>query len=135
MSKNSGTAQSGPATSAGAWGLRYPGLIMAKGGKDYVKEFTSMWRLKPDTDLAALTNVLARFVQDTMALAHENRIGSEGEHFGFADSISQPPIEGVDFPSYLGDGVQEPDGTWRALKPGEFLLGYEDEAGPVNLFI
>ena len=25
---------------------------------------------------------------------------------------------------------QEPDGTWRPLKPGEFLLGYEDEAGP-----
>ncbi len=22
------------------------------------------------------------------------------------------------------------DGTWRPLKPGEFLLGYEDEAGP-----
>ncbi len=29
-----------------------------------------------------------------------------------------------------GDGVQQPDGTWRALKPGEFLLGYEDEVGP-----
>ena len=37
-----------------------------------------------------------RFVQDTMALAHENGIGSEGEHFGFADPISQPPIEGAD---------------------------------------
>ena len=23
-----------------------------------------------------------------------------------------------------------PDGTWRPLKPGEFLLGYEDEIGP-----
>ena len=32
--------------------------------------------------------------------------------------------------SYPGDGVLEPDGTWRPLKPGEFLLGYEDEAGP-----
>ena len=70
-----------------------------------------------------------RFVQDTMALAHENGIGSEGEHFGFADPISQPPIEGADAPSYPGDGVLEADGTWRPLKPGEFLLGYEDEAG------
>ncbi|UHQ19394.1 hypothetical protein LVB87_14580 [Lysobacter sp. KIS68-7] len=70
-----------------------------------------------------------RFVQDTMALAHESGIGSEGEHFGFADPISQPPIEGMDTPSYPGDGVLEDDGTWRALKPGEFLLGYEDEAG------
>jgi Dyp-type peroxidase family len=70
-----------------------------------------------------------RFVQDTKALAHENGIGSEGEHFGFADPISQPPIEGADAPVYPGDGVQEADGTWRSLKPGEFLLGYEDEAG------
>jgi Dyp-type peroxidase family len=65
-----------------------------------------------------------------MALAHENGIGSEGEHFGFADPISQPPIEGADTPSYPGDGVLQPDGTWRPVKPGEFLLGYEDEAGP-----
>ena len=81
-------------------------------------------------EMEATGGVEIRFVQDTMALAHENGIGSEGEHFGFADPISQPPIEGADTPSYPGDGVLEPDGTWRPLKPGEFLLGYEDEAGP-----
>jgi Dyp-type peroxidase family len=81
-------------------------------------------------EMAATGGVEIRFVQDTMALAHESGIGSEGEHFGFADPISQPPIGGADVPSYAGDGVQEPDGTWRPLKPGEFLLGYEDEAGP-----
>ena len=81
-------------------------------------------------EMAASGGVEIRFVQDTMALAHENGIGSEGEHFGFADPISQPPIEGADAPSYPGDGVQEPDGAWRPLRPGEFLLGYEDEAGP-----
>ncbi|TCM75955.1 MULTISPECIES: Dyp-type peroxidase [unclassified Rhizobium] len=70
-----------------------------------------------------------RFIQDTMA-TNESGIGSEGEHFGFADPISQPPIEGADTPSYPGDGVLERDGTWRPLKPGEFLLGYEDEVGP-----
>ena len=59
----------------------------------------------------------------------KNGIGSEGEHFGFADPISQPPIEGADAPLYPGDGALQADGTWRALKPGEFLLGYEDEAG------
>jgi Dyp-type peroxidase family len=83
-------------------------------------------------DIAAFGGVEIRFVQDTTALAHENGIGSEGEHFGFADPISQPPIEGADAPSYPGDGVLEPDGTWRALKPGEFLLGYEDEAGALG---
>jgi len=81
-------------------------------------------------EIDAIGGIEVRFVQDTMALAHENGIGSEGEHFGFADPISQPPIEGADAPNYPGDGVQGPDGSWRALKPGEFLLGYEDEAGP-----
>jgi Dyp-type peroxidase family len=85
------------------------------------------WALREEMDAAG--GVEVRFVQDTMALAHENGIGSEGEHFGFADPISQPPVEGSDAPSYPGDGVLEPDGTWRPLKPGEFLLGYEDEAG------
>lgn len=81
-------------------------------------------------EMEAMGGVEIRFVQDTMALAHQNGIGSEGEHFGFADPISQPPIEGADVPWYPGDGVQQEDGTWRPLKPGEFLLGYEDEADP-----
>jgi Dyp-type peroxidase family len=80
-------------------------------------------------EMEANGGVEIRFVQDTKALAHENGIGSEGEHFGFADPISQPPIDGADAPVYPGDGVLEADGTWRSLKPGEFLLGYEDEAG------
>ena len=83
-------------------------------------------------ELDATGGVEIRFVQDTLAIAHENGVGSEGEHFGFADPISQPPIEGADAPSYPGDGVQEPDGMWRPLKPGELLLGYEDEAGPAG---
>lgn len=78
----------------------------------------------------ATGGVEIRFIQDTMALAHENGIGSEGQHFGFADPISQPPIDGVDVPWNPGDGVLERDGTWRAVQPGEFLLGYEDELGP-----
>jgi Dyp-type peroxidase family len=85
-------------------------------------------------EMEATGGIEIRFVQDTMALAHENGIGSEGEHFGFADPISQPPIEGADTPWYPGDGVLEPDGRWRPLKPGEFLLGYEDEAGEVAQF-
>jgi Dyp-type peroxidase family len=84
-------------------------------------------------EMEAVGGVEIRFVQDTMALAHENGIGSEGEHFGFADPISQPAIEGADTPSYPGDGVLEPDGSWRPMKPGEFLLGYEDEAGPAGV--
>jgi Dyp-type peroxidase family len=83
-------------------------------------------------EMEATGGVEIRFIQDTMALAHENGIGSEGEHFGFADPVSQPPMEGAPTPSYPGDGVLQEDGTWRPLKPGEFLLGYEDEAGPAG---
>jgi Dyp-type peroxidase family len=83
-------------------------------------------------EMEAIGGIEVRFVQDTAALANANGIGSEGEHFGFADPISQPAIEGTESPFQPGDGVPEPDGTWRPLKPGEFLLGYEDEAGPAG---
>jgi len=80
-------------------------------------------------EMEALGGIEIRFVQDTKALAHENGIGSEGQHFGYADPISQPAIEGGPAPHHPGDGVLEADGTWRPVKPGEFLLGYEDEVG------
>src|SRR6201993_68436 len=48
----------GPTTSAGAWGLRYPGLVMSTGGKNEVKEFTGMWPLKPDFNLKEITDTL-----------------------------------------------------------------------------
>jgi Dyp-type peroxidase family len=81
-------------------------------------------------EMEPIGGVEIRFIQDTRALAHENGIGSEGRHFGFADPISQPAIGGGPVPYHPGDGVLEPDGTWRPLKPGEFLLGCEDEIGP-----
>jgi Dyp-type peroxidase family len=81
-------------------------------------------------EMAAAGGVEVRFVQDTKALAHENGIGSEGQHFGYADPISQPAIDGAPVPHHPGDGELQEDGTWRPLKPGEFLLGYEDEIGP-----
>ena len=48
----------GPTTSAGAWGLRYPGLVMSTGGKNEVKEFTGMWPLKPNYNLKEITDTL-----------------------------------------------------------------------------
>lgn len=41
------------------------------------------------------------------------------EHFGFADGISQPAIE----------GYHEPSSALHLVKPGEFLLGYPNEYG------
>ena len=43
------------------------------------------------------------------------------EQFGFRDSISQPAVEGT---GILGSNPHE-----APLKPGEFVLGYEDENG------
>ena len=48
------------------------------------------------------------------------------DHFGYRDRLSQPVIE--------GSGEVPTPGSGAPLKPGEFILGYPDEAGPpVNL--
>jgi Dyp-type peroxidase family len=44
------------------------------------------------------------------------------DHFGFRDRLSQPAIE--------GSGEVPTPGSGAPLKPGEFILGYPDEAGP-----
>jgi Dyp-type peroxidase family len=49
------------------------------------------------------------------------------EHFGYADGFAQPALAGVDDDRRAGGGVLDKDGRWRALAPGEFILGYEDE--------
>src|SRR5213595_3815128 len=44
------------------------------------------------------------------------------DHFGYRDRMSQPVIEG---------SAEDPTpGSGAPLKPGEFILGYPDEAGP-----
>ncbi len=49
------------------------------------------------------------------------------EHFGFADGFAQPAIAGATDEKAAGGGIPEKDGRWRALAPGEFVLGYPDE--------
>ena len=44
------------------------------------------------------------------------------DHFGYRDRLSQPAIEGM--------GEAPTPGSGPPLKPGEFFLGYPDEAGP-----
>ena len=45
------------------------------------------------------------------------------DHFGFRDRLSQPVME--------GSGEDPTPGSGAPLKPGEFILGYPDENGPV----
>ncbi len=59
----------------------------------------------------------------------DQRAGCPSAHFGYADPISQPAIEGFEEQARPGDGAIGPDGRWRPIKPGEFLLGYENELG------
>ena len=69
----------------------------------------------------------------THALDAEGQ-GNHGEHFGFADGIGQPAIEGSGAPEYPGDGTPLGDGTWAPLKAGEFVLGWPGETGyPVSM--
>jgi Dyp-type peroxidase family len=51
------------------------------------------------------------------------------EQFGYTDGIGQPSVNDSNNPPLPGQGVPEPDGTWRPLKAGEFVLGYPDEEG------
>jgi len=45
------------------------------------------------------------------------------DHFGFRDRLSQPVMK--------GSGEEPTPGSGEALEPGEFILGYPDEDGPV----
>ena len=69
------------------------------------------------------------------------------EHFGFTDGFGQPAVAGVARHAVPGQGVplrwwpwhrfrrdivrsaSAPRTSWRALRPGEFVLGYDDEDG------
>ena len=46
------------------------------------------------------------------------------DHFGFRDRLSQPVMK--------GSGEEPTPGSGPALEPGEFILGYPDENGPVT---
>ena len=67
-----------------------------------------------------------------VAVAYEQRtelLPDSREHFGYADGFAQPALAGGDDAGdrRIGGGVPEAKGAWRALAPGEFILGYEDE--------
>jgi Dyp-type peroxidase family len=54
------------------------------------------------------------------------------EHFGFNDNLSQPGIEGVGQPVRPGQGTLQPDGTWKPIPVGCFLLGYPNGYGDIE---
>lgn len=68
----------------------------------------------------------------TEMAAHDAHGFEDGvEHFGYRDGLTDMPIEGTEdiYPQNPGAGTRRPDGSWAPIKPGEFLLGYENESG------
>ena len=63
----------------------------------------------------------------TAEVVFDQRSGCPSAHFGFVDPVSNPAVAGFD-DGAPGDGARTADG-WRAIAPGEFLLGYENELG------
>ncbi|HKO47305.1 MAG TPA: Dyp-type peroxidase [Polyangiaceae bacterium] len=53
------------------------------------------------------------------------------EHFGFRDGVSNPVLEHADDrdPAGPGTGRVGPNGSWLPIRTGEFLFGYENDAG------
>ncbi len=48
-------------------------------------------------------------------------------HFGYVEGAGAVAILGAGVPKNRGEGVPERGDEWRPLKPGEFILGYDDE--------
>jgi Dyp-type peroxidase family len=87
-------------------------------------------------DHGTLERALGRLRDDAghagVAVAYEQRtelLPGSREHFGYADGFAQPALAGVEelTDRRIGGGVPVAAGAWRALAPGEFILGYEDE--------
>jgi Dyp-type peroxidase family len=77
-------------------------------------------------ELSGLASLLEPQVRGT---ALRNERGESFEHFGFRDGFSGPSIAGSLTPARAGDGTLTPNGSWRPVATGEFLLGHLDESG------
>jgi Dyp-type peroxidase family len=54
-------------------------------------------------------------------------LASGRNHFGYVEGAGAVAVHGDGLSERRGEGTPEPWNRWRALKPGEFILGYEDE--------
>ncbi|MGH9223193.1 MAG: Dyp-type peroxidase [Acidimicrobiales bacterium] len=65
-----------------------------------------------------------------LTIVHEQRASifqGSRDQFGFADGFAQPLIEHAGMPERAGRGTPGRWFGWMPVKPGEFVLGYEDE--------
>jgi Dyp-type peroxidase family len=83
----------------------------------------------------ALADEMARLkttVEPFGAIVNEQEaafLPSGRNHFGYVEGAGAVAVMGSGVPHNRGEGIPERRGGWRPLKPGEFVLGYEDEDG------
>ena len=78
---------------------------------------------------ADLSGVELAGYQDAGKLTIDGEL-SPKEHFGYTDGIGNPDILGVPGKRPAGGG-KIVDRKWAPIAPGEFILGYADEAGEI----
>lgn len=72
---------------------------------------------------------LATQVAGALVTEDSGGLPTDKEHFGYSDGITNPDIEGDGWPAAPGNGKPDGKGGWIPIKAGEFILGYENEAG------
>ena len=83
----------------------------------------------PDA-LAQELDRLRRSVDGLGAIVNEQPsafLPSGRNHFGYVEGAGAVAIHGAGIAANRGEGIPERGDEWRPLKPGEFILGYEDE--------
>jgi Dyp-type peroxidase family len=110
---------SAPSAWEAAFGTRESHVLLVVNAQEREHADRALAKLRAAVDAA-----------DGVQIVHEEQAALlEGarEHFGFADGFAQPAIAGATDDKAAGGGIPEKDGGWRALAPGEFILGYPDE--------
>lgn len=91
------------------------------------RERLSAWVMEQRHDCP---QVLLAGTEDAGKLVIDGEV-SPKEHFGYTDGIGNPDIDGVPGKHTLGGGKLDDQGNWQPIAPGEFLLGYRDEADEI----
>lgn len=95
-------------------------------------------RLAFEEDRRSMAELATRLGLEEVHAQPAELLHNRREHFGWADGLSQPAVEGAlgdDDKDAFGGSPRPKDGPpphWRPIKAGEFVHGYIDEDGSVT---
>jgi Dyp-type peroxidase family len=115
----------------GDWGASAPDSWTGGVGTDQVHALVWLQALTPallDERIAWVQGSLRDRGVTVVSRQDAAMLPGTVEHFGYADGFSQPDIEGVEPAPRTRQGALAGH-DWRAVRTGEFLLGYPDEEG------